>query len=294
MSVRRFLPTAVLASIAAAAAVTGCYGPLQLTPSDHATVLAEQSLEADHPRPPRSLLRLAPLLRERHGPTPARVPGFGVDRDRDGRRLETRLSRRVRRRAERLLGLHAEGIPDQRTRMVSRGRGPLPAGPHRSREPRHEGLLRPRIRLSRRVAREPGLRVRLRRHEFHQRRHPQRERRARLVPPQGTSTPSRNSRRTTPRRSMARSTSTASPSSVIRAEAKRSGTRRPSTGCPGIRTTLPSSSTSTTGSARSSPSRPSTDSTFPRDASCPSKHQLHGLPRVARRRCDELSRLAPL
>ena len=52
MTARRFLPTEVLGSIAAAAAVAGCYGPLQLTPSDHATVLAEQSLDADHPALP--------------------------------------------------------------------------------------------------------------------------------------------------------------------------------------------------------------------------------------------------
>ncbi len=52
MSERRFLPTAALASIAAVVAIVGCYGPLQLTPSDHATVLAEQSLDADHPALP--------------------------------------------------------------------------------------------------------------------------------------------------------------------------------------------------------------------------------------------------
>ena len=53
MTARRVLPTTVLASIAAAAAaITGCYGSLQLTPSDHATVLAEQSLDADHPALP--------------------------------------------------------------------------------------------------------------------------------------------------------------------------------------------------------------------------------------------------
>ncbi|MDE0257307.1 MAG: MFS transporter [Gammaproteobacteria bacterium] len=52
MSEGRFLPTAALASIAAVVAIVGCYGPLQLTPSDHATVLAEQSLDADHPALP--------------------------------------------------------------------------------------------------------------------------------------------------------------------------------------------------------------------------------------------------
>lgn len=49
MSERRFLRTTALASLAAVVAAAGCYGPLQLTPSDHATVLAEQSLDADHP-----------------------------------------------------------------------------------------------------------------------------------------------------------------------------------------------------------------------------------------------------
>lgn len=43
---------AALALIAAVAAVSGCYGPLQLTPSDHATVLAGQSLDAEHPALP--------------------------------------------------------------------------------------------------------------------------------------------------------------------------------------------------------------------------------------------------
>ena len=49
---RRSLPTAALASIAAAVTGSGCYGPLQLTPSDHATVLVEQSLDAEHPALP--------------------------------------------------------------------------------------------------------------------------------------------------------------------------------------------------------------------------------------------------
>ena len=40
------------AFVAAAVTVSGCYGPLRLTPSDHATVLAEQSLDADHPALP--------------------------------------------------------------------------------------------------------------------------------------------------------------------------------------------------------------------------------------------------
>ncbi len=43
---------AALALIAAVVAVSGCYGPLQLTPSDHATVLASQSLDAEHPALP--------------------------------------------------------------------------------------------------------------------------------------------------------------------------------------------------------------------------------------------------
>ena len=37
---------------ATAVAVAGCYGPLRLTPSDHATVLSEQRLEAAHPATP--------------------------------------------------------------------------------------------------------------------------------------------------------------------------------------------------------------------------------------------------
>lgn len=40
----------ILATTAVAAA--GCYGPLRLTPSDHATVLSEQRLEAAHPATP--------------------------------------------------------------------------------------------------------------------------------------------------------------------------------------------------------------------------------------------------
>ncbi len=35
-----------------AVAVAGCYGPLRLTPSDHATVLSEQRLQAEHPATP--------------------------------------------------------------------------------------------------------------------------------------------------------------------------------------------------------------------------------------------------
>lgn len=52
MSRRRVFPVAALAFVAAAVIVSGCYGPLRLTPSDHATVLAEQSLDADHPALP--------------------------------------------------------------------------------------------------------------------------------------------------------------------------------------------------------------------------------------------------
>ncbi|WP_419861074.1 alpha/beta hydrolase family protein [Candidatus Palauibacter sp.] len=49
MSRRRVSPVPALAFVAAAVTVSGCYGPLRLTPSDHATVLAEQRLEAEHP-----------------------------------------------------------------------------------------------------------------------------------------------------------------------------------------------------------------------------------------------------
>ncbi|WP_420449103.1 alpha/beta hydrolase family protein [Candidatus Palauibacter sp.] len=44
------LVTAALLTVAVAGG--GCYGPLRLTPSDHATVLAEQQLEAEHPAAP--------------------------------------------------------------------------------------------------------------------------------------------------------------------------------------------------------------------------------------------------
>ncbi|MYE35913.1 MAG: MFS transporter [Gemmatimonadales bacterium] len=52
MSRRRVFPMPALAFVAAAVTVSGCYGPLRLTPSDHTTVLAEQSLDADHPTLP--------------------------------------------------------------------------------------------------------------------------------------------------------------------------------------------------------------------------------------------------
>ena len=294
LSVRRFLPTAVLASIAAAAAVAGCYGPLQLTPSDHATVLAEQSLDADHPALP----------------GPYRVSRLYYGSGTDQRRPEYRDSVSIvtetvdasklvslgasARRTERLLGLHAEGIPDQRTRMVSRGRGPLPAGPHRSREPRHEGLLRPRIRLSRRVARQPGLRVRLRRHEFHQRRHPQRERRARLVPPQAHRRLQgiRGGRiHPVPRQDRLR------PHRPHRSFPRgRSGRARG-----GLQPAVPVSGRRFP-RVRLQPRDPRDHRHRARRRTVPShgtlrarrEYQLHGLPRVARRRRDELSRLAPL
>lgn len=52
MRTRRALAAAVIPAIVAAAAGAGCYGPLRLTPSDHATVLAEQRLRAEHPATP--------------------------------------------------------------------------------------------------------------------------------------------------------------------------------------------------------------------------------------------------
>ena len=55
MKTRRFRAAAappVVATVAAAVAGAACYGPLRLTPSDHATVLAEQRLDAEHPATP--------------------------------------------------------------------------------------------------------------------------------------------------------------------------------------------------------------------------------------------------
>lgn len=52
MKTRPSLVTAALLTAAVSVAGGGCYGPLRLTPSDHATVLAEQRLEAEHPAAP--------------------------------------------------------------------------------------------------------------------------------------------------------------------------------------------------------------------------------------------------
>ena len=52
MKTRQSLLTAALLTVAVSVAGGGCYGPLRLTPSDHATVLAEQRLEAEHPGTP--------------------------------------------------------------------------------------------------------------------------------------------------------------------------------------------------------------------------------------------------
>ena len=52
MKTRPSLVTAALLTAAVSVAGGGCYGPLRLTPSDHATVLAEQRLEAEHPGTP--------------------------------------------------------------------------------------------------------------------------------------------------------------------------------------------------------------------------------------------------
>ncbi|WP_419939451.1 alpha/beta hydrolase family protein [Candidatus Palauibacter sp.] len=52
MKTRQSLLTAALLTVAVSIAGGGCYGPLRLTPSDHATVLAEQRLEAEHPGTP--------------------------------------------------------------------------------------------------------------------------------------------------------------------------------------------------------------------------------------------------
>lgn len=52
MRTRQSLLTTALLTVAVSVAGGGCYGPLRLTPSDHATVLAEQRLEAEHPGTP--------------------------------------------------------------------------------------------------------------------------------------------------------------------------------------------------------------------------------------------------
>ncbi|WP_419160945.1 alpha/beta hydrolase family protein [Candidatus Palauibacter sp.] len=54
MNARRSFAAAAVTAVVTAITVTGCYGPLRLTPSDHATVLAGQRLEADHPALPGS------------------------------------------------------------------------------------------------------------------------------------------------------------------------------------------------------------------------------------------------
>ena len=48
----RSLTAATVVAAGTAVAGAGCYGPLRLTPSDHATVLAEQRLQAAHPATP--------------------------------------------------------------------------------------------------------------------------------------------------------------------------------------------------------------------------------------------------
>ncbi|WP_419936085.1 alpha/beta hydrolase family protein [Candidatus Palauibacter sp.] len=52
MKTRRFLAAAAVLTVVTAATSAGCYGPLRLTPSDHATVLADQQLQAEHPATP--------------------------------------------------------------------------------------------------------------------------------------------------------------------------------------------------------------------------------------------------
>jgi len=52
LKTRQSLLTAALLTVAVSVAGGGCYGPLRLTPSDHATVLAELRLEAEHPGTP--------------------------------------------------------------------------------------------------------------------------------------------------------------------------------------------------------------------------------------------------
>ncbi|WP_420463443.1 alpha/beta hydrolase family protein [Candidatus Palauibacter sp.] len=52
MKRRRLLAAPAVAAVLAAATSAGCYGPLRLTPSDHASVLADQRLQAEHPATP--------------------------------------------------------------------------------------------------------------------------------------------------------------------------------------------------------------------------------------------------
>ena len=52
MKTRRPLAAAAVLTVVTAATSAGCYGPLRLTPSDHATVLADQRLQAEHPATP--------------------------------------------------------------------------------------------------------------------------------------------------------------------------------------------------------------------------------------------------
>ena len=52
MKTRRSLAAASVVAVVTAVGGTGCYGPLKLTPSDHATVLSGQRLQAEHPATP--------------------------------------------------------------------------------------------------------------------------------------------------------------------------------------------------------------------------------------------------
>ena len=52
MKTRRLLAAAAVLTVVTAATSAGCYGPLRLTPSDHAAVLADQRLQAEHPATP--------------------------------------------------------------------------------------------------------------------------------------------------------------------------------------------------------------------------------------------------
>ncbi|WP_419164965.1 alpha/beta hydrolase family protein [Candidatus Palauibacter sp.] len=52
MKTRPLLAAAAVLTVVTAVATAGCYGPLRLTPSDHASVLADQRLQAEHPATP--------------------------------------------------------------------------------------------------------------------------------------------------------------------------------------------------------------------------------------------------
>jgi hypothetical protein len=163
--------------MAAVVLLAGCMGALELAPDDSDRVLARHLLDAPSP------------LDAGAFPVGTLHYGSGNDKNRPEYRDSVAFTTpRVNasklvslgattKEPEPLLGLHARFLSPECQGLVSRRPGSLPPCPGGPRQPRHEGLLRSRLRVSGPAPGQPRVHPSVPGHELRQREPPGRERR---------------------------------------------------------------------------------------------------------------------